>query len=93
MGPSDKASFAMGVASIRWEPLFRLNTCEEKYLYYHTIINSIVEHFFPIKTVTRHTADKPWITDMSGTLYVKGTVLLCLVIAMNTVYCVIYNLP
>ena len=38
MGPSEKASFAMGVASIRWEPLFRLNTCEEKYLYYQTIL-------------------------------------------------------
>ena len=32
MGPSEKASFAMGPASIRWDPLFRLNTCEEKYL-------------------------------------------------------------
>ena len=24
MGPSEKDAFAMGVASIRWEPLFRL---------------------------------------------------------------------
>ena len=47
-----------------WEPLFRLTTCEEKYSYYQTIINSLMEHCFPIKTVTRHTADKPWITDM-----------------------------
>ena len=39
MGPAEKASFAMSVASIRWEPLFRLNTCEQKYLYYQTIIN------------------------------------------------------
>ena len=30
MGPSEKAAFAMGVASIRCEPLFRLTTCEEK---------------------------------------------------------------
>ena len=27
MGASEKAAFAMGVASIRWEPLFRLTTC------------------------------------------------------------------
>ena len=71
MGPAEKASFAMGVASIRWEPLFRLNTCEEKYLYYQTIINSIMEHCFPIKTVTRHTADKPWITDLFRNLIRK----------------------
>ena len=64
MGPSEKASFAMGVASIRWELLFRLNTCEEKYWYYQTIIRSLMEHCFSIniETVTRHTADKPRIT-------------------------------
>ena len=61
----------MGVASIRWEPLFRLTTCEEKYSYYQTIVNSLMEHCFPIKTVTRHTADKPWITDMFRNLIRK----------------------
>ena len=67
----EKAAFAMGVASIRWEPLFRLTTCEEKYSYYQTIVNSLMEHCFPIKTVTRHTADKPWITDMFRNLIRK----------------------
>ena len=71
MGPSEKAAFAMGVASIRWEPLFRLTTCEEKYSYYQTIVNSLMEHCFPIKTVTRHTADKPLITDMFRNLIRK----------------------
>ena len=61
----------MGVASIRWEPLFRLNICEEKYVYYQTIINSFMEHCFPIKTVTRHTAEKPWITDLFSNLIRK----------------------
>ena len=71
MGPSEKAAFAMGVASIRWEPLFRLTTCEEKYSYYQTIVNSLMEHCFPIKAVTRHTADKPWITDLFRNLKAK----------------------
>ena len=71
MGPSEKAAFAMGVASIRWEPLFRLTTCEEKYSHYQTIVNSLMEHCFPIKTVTRHTADKPWTTDMFRNLIRK----------------------
>ena len=71
MGPSAKAAFAMGVASIRWEPLFRLTTCEEKYSYYQTIFNNLIEHCFPIKTVTRHTADKPWITDLFRNLIRK----------------------
>ena len=71
MGPSEKAAFAMGVASIRWEPLFRLTTCEEKYSYYQTIVNRLMEHCFPIKIVTRHTADKPWITDLFRNLIRK----------------------
>ena len=71
MGPSEKAAFAMGVASIRWEPLFRLTTCEEKHSYYQTIVNSLMEHCFAIKTVTRHTADKPWITDLFRNLIRK----------------------
>ena len=32
MGPSEKAAFAMGVASIRWEPLFRLTTCHRHHV-------------------------------------------------------------
>ena len=71
MGPSEKAAFAMGVASIRWEPLFRLTTCEEKYSYYQTIVKSLMEHCFPIKIVTRHTSDKPCITDQFRNLIHK----------------------
>ena len=47
------------------------STHMEKYLYYQTIINSIMEHCFSIKTVTRHTADKPWITDLFRNLMRK----------------------
>ena len=52
MGPSEKAAFAMGVASIRWEPLFHVRKS--------------------IKFVTRHTADKPWITDLFRNLMRKA---------------------
>ena len=35
------------------------------------IVNSLMEHCFPIKIVTRHTSDKPWITDLSRKLIRK----------------------
>ena len=79
MCPAEKASFAMGLASVRWDPLFRLNTCEEKYLYYQSIINNLTEHCFPIKTVTRY---RPLLRASRGSriflgiLYVKGNVLI-----------------
>ena len=47
------------------------NHCEEKYSYYQTIVDSLMEHCFPIKIVTRHTADKPWITDLFRNLIRK----------------------
>ena len=43
----------------------------QKYLYHQTIINNLMEHCFPITTVTRHTADKPWITDLFRNLIRK----------------------
>ena len=32
-------------------------------MYYQTVIDKLIEICFPSKVVTRHTGDKPWITD------------------------------
>ena len=63
MGVNEKDNFASALSKIRWEPLYRLRSCEEKYVYYHTIIAELMKTCFPSKCVRRHTADKPWITD------------------------------
>ena len=44
-------------------PLYRLATCEEQYAYYQTIIDTLMQMCFPTKVASRHTSDKPWITD------------------------------
>ena len=41
-GPNEKATFAMALSAIRWEPLFRLQSCEDKYLYYQTVISKLM---------------------------------------------------
>ena len=33
-------------------------------MYYQTVIDKVIEICFPSKVVTRHTGDKPWITDL-----------------------------
>ncbi len=33
-------------------------------MYYQTVIDKLIEICFPSKVVTRHTGDKPWITDL-----------------------------
>ena len=63
MGPNEKATFPIAFSAIRWEPLIRLQSCEDKYLHYQTVINKMMETCFPNKVVTRHTADKPCVTD------------------------------
>ena len=63
MGENEKALFDRALSAVSWEPLFRLETCEEQYAYYQTMIDSLVEMCFPYKAVTRHSADKPWVTD------------------------------
>ena len=37
MGVNEKAKFAKALSSVRWEPLFLLHTCEEKYNYYKDV--------------------------------------------------------
>ena len=63
IGDNEKAAFHSALSAICWEPLFRLETCEEQYAYYHTMISCLMGLCFPHKVVTRHTADKPWVTD------------------------------
>ena len=34
MGPNEKATFNMALSAIKWEPLFRLDSCADQYSYY-----------------------------------------------------------
>ena len=61
MGENEKALFDRALSAVSWEPMFRLETCEEQYAYYQTMIDSLMEMCFPCKIVTRHSADKPWV--------------------------------
>ena len=63
MGAKEKATFELAFSLIKWEPLYRLDSCNEQYVYYQTVIDKLIEICFPSKVVTRHTGDKPWITD------------------------------
>ena len=63
MGAKEKATFELALSLIKWEPLYRLDSCNEQYVYYQTVIDKLIEICFPSKVVTRYTGDKPWITD------------------------------
>ena len=63
MGAKEKATFELALSLIKWEPLYRRDSCNEKYACYQTVIDKLIEICLPSKGVTRHTGDKPWITD------------------------------
>ena len=63
MGAKEKETFELALSLIKWESLYRLDSCNEKYVYYQTVIDKLIEICFPSKVVTRHTSEKPWITD------------------------------
>ena len=65
MGPKEKATFNMALSAIKWEPLFRLDSCADQYSYYYqTVFSNLMEICIPTKVATRHTADKPWVSDL-----------------------------
>ena len=47
MGQREKEEFANALSLIRWEPLYHLTSCEDMYIYYHTIDNNAYEYVFP----------------------------------------------
>ena len=63
MGVHEKANFSKEISSVRREPLFLLHSCEDKYNYYKDGVISLMHKRFTNKGVTRHTADKPWVSD------------------------------
>ena len=63
MGSKEKATFELALSLIKWEPLYRLDSCNETHVYYQTLIDKPIEICFPSKVVTCHTSDKPWNTD------------------------------
>ena len=63
MGVNEKALFDRALSAVSWEPLFRLDTYEEQYAYYQTMIDCLKTICFPYKGVMRHSAEKPWVTD------------------------------
>ena len=62
-GQNERTLFYHAVCNVRWEPLYRMQSHEEKLAFFNSTISELMEHHFPVKVVKRHTNDKPWVTD------------------------------
>ena len=60
---NEKAAFASALSDVSWEHLYTMTTCEEQCNFFQRTMEELMVTHFPYKSVTRHTADKPWFTD------------------------------
>ena len=60
---NEKAAFSSALSRVRWDHLYAMATCEEQFNFFQRTIEELMDTHFPYKSVTRHTADKPWVTD------------------------------
>ena len=63
MGNNERAMFTSALSHTRWEYMYTLPTCEEQFNLFQETMDYLLGACFPYKTVSRHSTDKPWITD------------------------------
>jgi hypothetical protein len=62
-GHNEKAMFAHALSTARWENLYLCDNVSDKVSLFTQILQKLFETHFPLKTVQRHSRDKPWVTD------------------------------
>ena len=60
---NEKAAFESDLSNISWEHMYAMATCEEQLNFFQRTMEELMVTHFPYKSVTRHTADKPWVID------------------------------
>ena len=60
---NEKAAFSSALSRVRWKHLYAMATCEEQFNFFQRTMEELMDTHFPYKSVIRHTADKPWVTD------------------------------
>ena len=61
--PNGKALLAQAISHTDWTSLYRLQTCDEMVNDFYGTVSGLIDYYLPLLTVTRHTTDKPWVTD------------------------------
>ena len=62
-GNNERAMFTPALSHTRWEYMYTLPTCEEQFNLFQETMDYLLGTCCPYKTVSRHSTDKPWITD------------------------------
>ena len=63
MGATERMTFAAALCRVRWEYMNAMDSCEQQFQFFQETMTELIDTCFPLKTVTRHSSDKPWVTD------------------------------
>ena len=55
--------FVYRLQNTDWSALYAKQTCEEQYHEFDRIMTDLIDSCFPVKEVSFHTRDKPWVTE------------------------------
>ena len=58
-----RALLCQAITEYDWTPLYCMDTCDEMTQAFYSTVTGLVDHYLPLRTVKRHTTDKPWVTD------------------------------
>ena len=47
---------------MNWTPLYRANTCKDKFNLFHSQITTAINSCLPVCSIKLHPTDKPWMT-------------------------------
>jgi len=60
---NNKAQLARHLATFDWSELYKLTSTELMANFFYNVTTSLLEHYLPLRSVSRFSTDKPWITD------------------------------
>ena len=61
MGATERMTFASALCLVRWEYMYMMDSCEQQFQFFQETMTELIDTCFPLKTVTRHSSDKPWV--------------------------------
>ena len=69
--PAAKDQFIREIQQINWSPLYKSNTCEDKFALFMGKMTSLLDQHFPLVDKAIYSNDKPWITSKFKRLIAK----------------------
>lgn len=60
--PSNKSALFSSLQAVNWTPLYRLNSCENQFQNFQSLVTEAIKTHLPTRIVKLHPTDKPWLT-------------------------------